>query len=559
MKKSRASEILFVLFCGLFFLAFLFYPLLYVFKSAFYNQGKFSLEFFNLLFKNQLLFESIINSLNIASIVTLLCFIISLPLAFALSRFRFAGRGFLQALLIIPMIMPPFVGAIGMRHLFARFGSINLFLFEMGVISEPIDWFGSGFLGVIILEALHLYPIMVLNLMAAFSHLDKSLEDAAASLGASPGKVFRTVTMPLLRPGAFAGMSLVFIWAFTDLGTPLIFEYRKVVPIQIFDMVTDIRVNPMGHALVVFVIVLTAVFFFAAKSLLSREVIPQAASSQALGVEKKPGRTVLTIIWLGSLAIAGIAILPHLSVILLAVSGKWFMTAIPEVFTGRHMIEVFQHPLTTTGIKNSLLLSAVAAGGDLILGFAIAYFVIRGKMKGRGILDTIAMLPLAIPGLVLAFGYVAAFSDTPLNPRINPLPLLAIAYGVRRLPFAVRAAYAGLSQVPKVLEEASANLGAKPFFTIRRVTLPLITGNLAAALILCFAFAMLEVSDSLILAMQEQYYPITKVIYDLTSRLIEGGNLASALGVLGMVILLGSLLMGLAFSGKRLGEIFRIG
>jgi iron(III) transport system permease protein len=195
----------------------------------------------------------------------------------------------------------------------------------------------------------------------------------------------------------------------------------------------------------------------------------------------------------------------------------------------------------------------------MFLGFGIAYVVVRGSIRGRGILDTISMLPLAIPGLVLAFGYVAAFSDTPLNPRLNPLPLLAIAYGVRRLPFAVRAAYAGLSQVPRVLEDASANLGAGFFFTVRRVTVPLITGSLAAALILCFAFAMLEVSDSLILAMQEMYYPITKVIYELTARLTMGANLAAALGVLGMFILLVSLLAGLGLSGRRLGEIFRIG
>jgi iron(III) transport system permease protein len=559
MKRYSLPELIFLSLCGVFFLAFLFYPLGYVFQGAFSSQGRVSLVFFRILVQNPVLRESVINSLNLAGIVTLLCFVISLPLAFSLFRYRFSGRGFLQSLLILPMIMPPFVGAIGMRHLFARFGSVNLILMRLGLISEPWDWFGQGFLGVVILEVLHLYPIMVLNLMAALSHLDPSLEDTAASLGASPGRVFRTVTLPLLKPGAFAGMSLVFIWSFTDLGTPLMFEYRKVVPIQIFDMVTDIRVNPMGHALVVLVMVLTAVFFFAAKSILASDAGGSYGPGPGSQPERRPARAILVAIWCGSLILAGLAVLPHLSVILVSTSSRWFMTIVPELFTRSHLVEIFHHPLTTTGIKNSLLLSALAAGGDLFLGFAIAYFVLRGRFRGRGILDTIAMLPLAIPGIVLAFGYVAAFSDTPLNPRMNPLPLLAIAYGVRRLPFAVRAAYAGLSQVPRVLEEASANLGAGSIFTIRRITLPLISGNVAAALILCFAFAMLEVSDSLILAMQEQYYPITKVIYDLTSRLIEGANLASALGVLGMALLLASLLGGLFFSGRKLGEIFRIG
>jgi iron(III) transport system permease protein len=307
MKRGSFREIVFILLCAAFFAAFLFYPLLYVFQSAFSSQGRFSFVFFQLLMESAVLKECIINSLNLAGMVTLLCFIISLPLAVGLGRYKFSGRGFLQALLMIPLIMPPFVGAIGMRHLFARFGSVNLLLMHMGFISEPIDWFGRGFIGVVVLEVLHLYPIMVLNLMAALSHLDESLEDAAANLGASPFRVFRTVTLPLIRPGAFAGMSLVFIWSFTDLGTPLMFEYRKVVPIQIFDMVTDIRVNPMGHALVVLVMALTAVFFFSTKSLLSRGAFPQTGTGGAGGSERKPGRGLVILIWCGSLILAGLA------------------------------------------------------------------------------------------------------------------------------------------------------------------------------------------------------------------------------------------------------------
>jgi len=137
---------------------------------------------------------------------------------------------------------------------------------KLGVIGEPIDWFGGGgFLGVVILEALHLYPIMYLNVAAALANVDPSLEEAAQNLGASRWKVFRTVTFPLMLPGYFAGAAIVFIWAFTDLGTPLIFHYRNVVAVQIFEKVGDQRVNPMGYALVVLVAALTLVFFYLSK------------------------------------------------------------------------------------------------------------------------------------------------------------------------------------------------------------------------------------------------------------------------------------------------------
>jgi len=170
------------------------------------------------------------------------------------------------------------------------------------------------------------------------------------------------------------------------------------------------------------------------------------------------------------------------------------------------------------------------------------------------------MLPLALPGLVLAFGYVAAFDlSVPwLNPRQNPTLLLIVSYSVRRLPYIVRAAYAGFQQTSLTLEEASANLGASPWRTMRKITLPLVMANLVAGSILTFAFAMLEVSDSLILAMREQYFPITKMIYQLVGRIDpQAPSVACALGVVGMAILTISLLVASTLLGRRMGQLFR--
>ena len=172
-------------------------------------------------------------------------------------------------------------------------------------------------------------------------------------------------------------------------------------------------------------------------------------------------------------------------------------------------------------------------------------------------LDTLTMLPLAVPGIVVAFGYVAGFSGTSLDPRVNPIPLLIFGYAIRRLPYMVRSAYAGFQQTSVTLEEAAQNVGASPAKTLRRITLPLVFANLVAGGILCFSFAMLEVSDSLILAMEERYYPITKAIYSLLAR-PDGPYIASALGVLGMVLLMASLFLAGKFLGRRMGELFRV-
>ena len=137
--------------------------------------------------------------------------------------------------------------------------------------------------------------------------------------------------------------------------------------------------------------------------------------------------------------------------------------------------------------------------------------------------------------------------------------LLAISYGIRRLPYMLRAAHAGLEQTSKVYEEAAANLGASPWRVLKRVTLPLVAANLVAGGILCFAFSMLEVSDSLILAQSEPFYPITKAIYTLMEGLENGVNVAAALGVWAMGLLAAAMLWASCLLGKKMGQMFRAG
>jgi iron(III) transport system permease protein len=167
------------------------------------------------------------------------------------------------------------------------------------------------------------------------------------------------------------------------------------------------------------------------------------------------------------------------------------------------------------------------------------------------------MVPLALPGIVLAFGYVVTYSGTWLDPMDNPFPLLVVAYGIRRLPYMVRSASAGLEQTHVSLEEASQAFGASRFRTLRSITIPLVMANLIAGGLLCFAYAMLDVSDSLILAMKDRYFPITKAIYALFLEQGSGEFVASALGMVAMLILTLCILGAAAILGKKMGELFR--
>jgi iron(III) transport system permease protein len=542
-----------------FFAFFLVYPLWYAIVGAFYVDGTFTLKFFGFMLTNPVYVEAILNSFRLAMVTTLATTLLSLPLALLLVRYDFKGKGILQGMILVPMVLPPFVGAIGMKQMFARFGSVNLLLMRMEIIDQPIDFFGGGgFLGVVILEVLHLYPIMYLNVAAALSNIDPSLDEAARNVGASGFRLFRTITFPLMLPGYFAGAIIVFIWAFTDLGTPLVFNFRRVIAVEIFNSISDINENPVAYALVVLVIVMTIFFYYLAKRVMSGQKYEMISRGHVAGAEKQATPGITAAIWTIMILVTGFALLPHLSIVLTSFADRWFMTVLPESMTLSHYGMVFDHPLSSSSIRISLILSVCSTFLDIVVGVTIAYLLVRTSIPFKGVLDALAMLPLALPGLVLAFGYLAGYSGTFLDARHFPLPLLVIAYGVRRLPYMVRAAYAGFQQTSVALEEAAMNMGASRFRAVWQITFPLILANLVAGGILCFSFAMLEVSDSLILAMKGDYYPITRAIYALLGRMTDGAYIASAMGVLGMLLLMASLFVAGRFLGRRMGELFRV-
>ncbi|MHC4248192.1 MAG: ABC transporter permease [Planctomycetota bacterium] len=500
------------------------------------------------------------NSLALGFVVTVMAFLIALPMAFFSARRDFPFKGMLCALVLVPLILPPFVGAIGMQRMLARFGSVNLILMALRITGEPIDFLGAGrFWGVAIIEALHLYPIMYLNLTAAMANVDPALEEAAQSLGDSALGRFRRVTLPLMLPGVFAGCAITFVWAFTDLGTPLVFRYQDVVSKRIFDKTESVDVDPSGFALVVVVLVVTAALFLLGRYLARRRPVAATTKGATRAVVLPASLWERRVAYALFGGVTAVALLPHLGVVLQAVAGRWFMTVLPSEYTLANLTGALSHELAARSVRNSLLLSLGSTVLCLGLGVVVATFVVRSRSRFAGAVDALVMLPLAIPGVVLAFGYVGAYSGSFswLDPRENPVILLVVSYAVRRLPYVVRASVAGLEQTPRALEEASATLGATPADTFRRVTAPLIAAHLIAGGILAFSFAMLEVSDSLILAMQERFFPLTKAIYWLNDRPGDGQAMACALGLFGMALLGASLWGASHLVGRKMGEMFR--
>ncbi len=551
---------------AVFFAAFFAWPVWQILKGGFVDaDGRFTLVYLGALLRDPLYVGALGNSLLLACATTLLAVLIALPLAVVGDRYLFPGKTLFSSLVLLPMILPPFVGAIGIKQIFGQYGAFNALLHHAGLLAPAatIDWFAANqFWGIAIVEALSLYPIIYLNALAALANIDPAMEEAAQNLGCTGLRRFSRITLPLIRPGLFAGGTIVFIWAFTELGTPLIFDYDRVTSVQIYYGLRDIGGNPFPYALVAIMLAASVALYALGKGLFGRAGYAMMAKATSTGGARSLPRARA---WLCTALFAGVtfvAVLPHLGVVLVAFSRDWYATVLPQSYSLENFRLALGHDLTVPAIANSLKFASLATLVDLVLGVALAYVIVRTKIAGRGVLDFLAMLPLAVPGLVLAFGYLAMAQEGKafafLNPVKNPTLLLVIAYSVRRLPYVVRSAAAGFEQTSVTLEEAAQNLGAPPLRALVRITLPLIAANLIAGGLLAFAFAMLEVSDSLVLAQKQLYYPITKAIMELFQLLGDGKFLASALGVWAMVFL-GVTIAGLSLLlGKKLGAVFRV-
>jgi len=560
---------------------FLLYPIWLTVRGGFLTDptaagAGFTFEHVLDVFRDPALRSGLLNALWIAIATTTLCVLIALPLAVLSANYRYPGKKLWNAVVLVPLILPPFVGAIGMYAVLGRFGALNSML-GLG----PVDWLAEHkFWAVVIVMALHLYPIIYLNATAALANLDPALDEAAENLGVGAVRRFFRITLPLIRPGLFAGGTIVFIWSFTELGTPLMLNYYEVTPVQIFYGIESVETSAQPYALTVVMLLAAVGLYVTGKMAFGGRAHAMYSKASRAGGEK-----VLSG-WRGWAAtggfalVTGLALLPHAGVVLsaFAVEGSWYQSVLPERFTATHFAQALSHPLAFGSIVNSLTYASLAVVVDILAGIVIGYLIVRTKIRGRSLLDALAMLPLAVPGLVMAFGFVAmsiALEDVSvfgvtvfgaeglINLSIigtdpNPIVLLVIAYAVRRLPYVVRATVAGLEQTSGELEEAAVNLGASTVTAVRRIIVPLIAANLIAGGLLAFSFAMLEVSDSLILAQQEADYPVTKAIFAFSQRLGDGPHIASAMGVWGMALLTACLVGASIFLGKKLGAIFRV-
>lgn len=527
-----------MLLISLFLLIFLVVPVVKVIFVAFMDAttGEFTLLNFKDFFNTALFRESFWNSLYVGIMAVLVASAFSMPLAYFTSRFEFKGAVIIQSLGIIPLIMPPFVGAVAMLMLFGRNGSINLMLDQWFGFTIP---FMEGLNGVIFVESVHYFPFILINLSAALQNIDRSMEESAQNLGCSGARLFRRIVLPLAWPGYVAGASLVFLKVFDDLGTPLLLNVNNMLAPQAYLRIASIGIkDPMGYVIsVILVVIALGSMWLAMLTLKGKDYATVQKGGGGLSKRRmRPWEK--TFAWFVILLIMGLVLAPHFGLFLLSMGTIWSYSVLPDAFTLNHFFSIFAE--TPEYMTNTVLYSALAATIDVIIGTAIAYIVLRTKLIGRQWLDYTAMAAVAIPGLVIGIGYLRTFYQFQVPGLENQSfatwwVAIVIALSIRRLPYALRACTAALQQVSVSLEESAENLGAGKLKTVRKIVLPLMAGGILAGFVTSFATAAVELGMTLMLVSRNADGPLSYGIY-VYMQSAAGRGPGAALGVVAVVV-----------------------
>src|SRR3989442_51187 len=387
---------------------FLVYPLLRVFYDAFSDEaGRLTLENFAAFAGDAFYRRSLWNSLLLGLGTVAATSVLGFAVAFLLVRYDFVGRNLFSYLTLIPIISPPLVGVLGFTFIMGRAGTVNVLLEDWFGLAKPLN-FVYGLHGVLLVETLHLFPMITLNVVDALAKIDPALEEAAESVGARGWKKLVTITLPLTTPGYVAGALLVFIWTFSDFVTPLVLGVHDLLASQAYLNIVqfvDRRLFRMGIVISALLVLLAVVFLPAARHYVA---IKDYSSLAYTKVERRRltglGQALIVT---GLSGVMLLAFLPYVGVALAAFGRGWSLTPLPTSCT----LQFFERVLVETPkyVTNSLLYAALAVAVCVGVGLPIAWILARSRVPGRGALDALNTLILAIPGTAIGIAYVRAF------------------------------------------------------------------------------------------------------------------------------------------------------
>ncbi len=437
--------------------------------------------------------EALANTALCGVVSTVLALAIGVPIGFAYARYRLPMRTAVLTLATLSTVSPPFLGAYVWMMLLGWSGPVSRALRAAGVPFESI----LGFHGIVWVTVWSSVGLVILFAHDAFASADPSLEEAAQSVGASPARATLAVTLPLAAPGILTAAYLILMAVLTDFGTPKIVggDVPMLAVVVYHDYLAEVSGNPsMAATASLAMLALSTLLLMLQRLFLARRSYQIASARRARPRPLSPGRTVMASI--ATAVVLGLVFVPHLGVLALSFA-TWRADVPGWPVTLANYATLIQRAASPLAVSYALALAATLVA--LVLGAALAYVTVRRSYRFLSpALGALVMVPFLIPGTVLAVGLIVAFNRPPLLLTGTPA-ILILAYVIRKLPYAMKAAEAGLFQVHPSLEEAALSVGAGPARAFRDVTARLILPSLVSGGALTFLMSITELSATVLL------------------------------------------------------------
>ncbi len=519
---------------------FILYPLAILLVDSFVGDGGFSFSVFERIFKMSNFTRAITNTLKVGFVVGILSSLLGLLFAYVevyLRMNRCVG-GLFKVVSMLPVVSPPFVLSLSMIMLFGKAGLITRFL--LGIYDNNV----YGYWGIVVVQTLTFFPVCYMMLKGLLKNIDPSLEEAARDMGASRWKVFADVTLPLLLPGIGNAFLVTFIESIADFANPMIIggSYDTLAT-TIYLQITGAYDKAGAAAMAVVLLIITLGMFAVQKYYLERKTaatLTGKASRARMLIEDKSVKIPLTIFCAVG---AAFVIMMYICVPIGALFPTWGYKFTPLTF--KWFEQVFTRYRGLQAFRDSFVLSLIAAPITALLSMIISYLVVKRKFRGKGFIEAVSMLAMAVPGTVLGVGYIRGFANGLFHTGVlsgiyGTGLILIIVFIVRSLPTGTRSGISALRQIDKSIEESAYDMGADSLKVFTSVTLPLIKDSFLSGLVTAFVRSITAIS-AIILLVTPSYLLITVQINEFAEK--GAFSIACAFATILIIITYGSVLL----------------
>jgi len=504
--------------------AFVAYPLANLLARAVIVEGRVSGETLARLIVDAHIRQVVWNTVWLGATVAVLGTALAALYAYAMTRVALPWKRAWHFVALLPTISPPILMALSLILLYGRRGLITHEV--LGLQTTAL----YGFRGLVVAQLLSYFPFAYLLLLNLFRGLDASLEEAASTMGAHPGKVLTTVILPLLVPGLGGAALLLFGYSLADLGNPLLLGGDfQVLSSQIYQTIIGMYDVPKGAALAVILLMPALLLFFAHKQLAAKTGFASVGGRGTMHHPQlsHPMARAAALLLLGGVSLV---IVLQYATVLAGATTKLF--GIDNTITLRYFAAAVTD--SRDALIDTIGLALAASAVTAVVGVLAAYYVARTRLVGRNVLDFAANLPLAIPGTVIGLAFALAFNHRPLLLTGTAL-IIVMAFAMRSLPYSIRSGVVTLNQLHRSLDEASTSMGATSGQTLMRVLLPLLRPALVASMIFTFTRSVTTLS-AVIFVVSPHWSLVTPAILSQMDRGDVGE--AAALSIIVVVLVL---------------------